>query len=385
MAASTLLDSRALWYLTRGSGLVALVLLSAAVVLGVATVGRWRAPGAPAFATQAVHRNISLLVMVFLGLHILTAEADTFAPIGWAAVLVPFVSPYRPIWLGLGTVAFDLLIAVVATSLVRRRLGYRAWKALHWAAYASWPVAVVHGLGTGSDARLGAVQLLTLACVAAVVGAVAWRLAMESRAGHSSRRARWAGGTATAASVVGLSLWAAHGPLRPGWAAKAGTPASLLAGGGASAGRNGAPSGAPAAPFESPLAGRLSQQATPAGMTRITLAMSLETAPPLTMTVTLTGSPSDGGVQLASSSATFGPASDPSLYTGAVSSISGSDMTVSLVSAHGQPLTVTLALQISSNGSVTGTAAGQDAASQAPAIQPSGGRGDDGGGGGGGE
>ena len=102
---------------------------------------------------EAVHRNASLLAMVFLCVHIATALLDGFAPIRLIDVIVPFGSAYRPLWLGFGAVAFDLLIAVTITSLLRRRLGYRAWRATHWAAYACWPVALLHGLGTGATPR----------------------------------------------------------------------------------------------------------------------------------------------------------------------------------------------------------------------------------------
>ena len=91
-----------------------------------------------AFLIAALHKNISLLVVVFLAVHIVTAVADNFVPIGWLDVVVPFHSPYRPVWLGLGAIAFDLLAALVVTSLLRNRLGYRAWRAIHWTSYACW-------------------------------------------------------------------------------------------------------------------------------------------------------------------------------------------------------------------------------------------------------
>ena len=90
---------------------------------------------------------------------------DSFAPIRLIDAVIPFASTYRPLWLGLGALSFDLLIALVVTSLVRRRLGYRAWRTIHWLAYASWPVAVFHGLGTGSDTKVWWMLALTAACV----------------------------------------------------------------------------------------------------------------------------------------------------------------------------------------------------------------------------
>ena len=132
-----------MWYLTRGSGAVVLVLLSASVALGVAGLIS-RGALAPRFAVAALHRNVSLLAVVFLGVHIATTLADTYAPIGLKDAFIPFLSSYRPLWLGLGAVACDLLLALIVTSLLRVRLGLRTWRLTHWFAYACWPVALLH-------------------------------------------------------------------------------------------------------------------------------------------------------------------------------------------------------------------------------------------------
>src|SRR5205823_6374706 len=104
-----------------------------------------------------------------------TSVLDSFAPIKLIDAVIPFASAYRPQWMGFGAVALDVLIALVITSLVRRRLGYRTWRAVHWLAYASWPVAVLHGLGTGSDTKIWWMLGLTGACVAAVSAAILLR------------------------------------------------------------------------------------------------------------------------------------------------------------------------------------------------------------------
>jgi methionine sulfoxide reductase heme-binding subunit len=174
IAAAT--NSRALWYLTRGTGLVSLLLLTATVVLGVLQVNRWSSPRWPRFVTAGLHKSLSLLVTAFLGVHIATTVIDGYVTIRWVDALVPFIGSYRPFWLGLGALAFDLLLALIVTSLLRERIGYRAWRAVHWAAYLCWPVALFHGLGTGTDTRVGVVLVLYLGSIAAVVGAVCWRL-----------------------------------------------------------------------------------------------------------------------------------------------------------------------------------------------------------------
>ena len=161
------MSSQVLWYTTRGAGAVSLVLLSAVVILGLLARLRFESRGWPRFLSAAVHGDLALMTLVFLVLHIVTAVVDPFTHLGLAA-LVPFGSYYRTLWLGLGAIAFELLIAIVATSLVRRHIGARAWRAIHWLAYASWPVAVLHGIGSGTDSTALWMVVIDVVCVAAV-------------------------------------------------------------------------------------------------------------------------------------------------------------------------------------------------------------------------
>jgi len=126
---------------------------------------------------------MTLLVLVFLALHVGTTVVDTYTSIPATAAFLPFASVYKAPWLGLGAVAVDLLVAVLVTSLFRSRLGLRAWRRLHWLAYACWPVALAHGLGTGTDRRTLWIFAGALGCVAAVAAAATWRLATAPRGG----------------------------------------------------------------------------------------------------------------------------------------------------------------------------------------------------------
>jgi sulfoxide reductase heme-binding subunit YedZ len=168
----------ATWLLTRASGAVSLLLLTAAFALGVADVARWRSRTWPRFAVDALHRNLALLAVAFVGVHVLTTLIDQFVSVGVIAAFVPFSGSYRPFWLGLGALALDLLLALIATSVLRHRIGVRVWQAVHWAAYACLPVALVHALGTGSDASRPWMLGLALGCAGVVAAAIVARLSL---------------------------------------------------------------------------------------------------------------------------------------------------------------------------------------------------------------
>jgi len=219
-------SSTTYWYLTRSTGAVALILLTLVVVLGVIDVSRLSSDFWPRFITDSLHRRVSLLAVVFLCVHIVTAVLDTYAPIGLWDAVIPFHSSYRSLWLGFGAIAFDMLLAVIVTSILRARIGQRAWRAVHWLAYGCWPIAVLHGLGTGTDVKQVWMLVIDAMCVISVVGVVMLRMSSPSTL---SRAVRLGGISLPIAFAVGLIVWLPGGPLAAGWAARAGTPASLIA------------------------------------------------------------------------------------------------------------------------------------------------------------
>jgi len=175
-AAAAATGSQGLWFVSRASGLVLLVLLTTVIVLGVAArlgaaPGRW-----PRFFVVELHRTLALFLVAFLTLHVLTAILDPFVSIGWAATVLPFTSGYRTFAIGLGTLAVDLGAAVLLTSVARARLGFRTWRAVHWLAYLAWPVAFVHSLTAGNDLGIWWVALIEWGCAAAVATAVLARI-----------------------------------------------------------------------------------------------------------------------------------------------------------------------------------------------------------------
>lgn len=213
-------DPRLLWFVSRATGLVALVLLTLTLVLGITASTRLASAGWPRFVTQGLHRNVSLFVLVLLGGHVAAVVIDDYVPIRPVDAAVPFLATYRPIWLGLGVLSLEFLLALVLTSLMRQRLGYGTWRVVHWISYLSWPLAVVHGLGTGSDPREPWAVALTAGCGLAVLAAIFWRIVT----GWPARRTLRLGAVlVTAASVAAVVVWARQGPLAPGWGKRAGT------------------------------------------------------------------------------------------------------------------------------------------------------------------
>jgi methionine sulfoxide reductase heme-binding subunit len=167
---------KALWYLGRSSGVVSLVLLTLVVALGIATRSGRPLPGLPRFAVSAVHRSASLLAVIFLTVHVVTLTLDPQSQLRWLDAVLPFGSHLKPLWVGLGAASLDLIVALTVTSLLRQRIGHRVWRAIHWAAYALWPFAILHTIGTGTDMQRGWMLGVLALCTLMIVGLTGWRL-----------------------------------------------------------------------------------------------------------------------------------------------------------------------------------------------------------------
>jgi hypothetical protein len=353
----------AFWYLTRGTGTLALFLLTVSVALGVANARRVRTDAVPRFVIDAVHRTASLLALTFLFVHIATAMLDGYAPIRLIDIVVPFGAVYRPLWLGLGAVGFDLMVAVALTSVLRRRLGYSAWRATHWAAYACWPVALLHGLGTGSDAKAHWMLAVTGLCVIIVIVAVVAR-AVAGWPDHLGARV-----TALAASAlvpVGLLAWLPSGPLAAGWAARAGTPNSLLARAQPAGTHDSAVSGATATPsnrpasstrFTTDVGGTLRQGQTASGSAEVNITLSARAQRLSALDIHLFGAPlPGGGIQMQTSEVTLGTGADPTAYRGTVVALEGSNIAALVHDRRGRSLRLVAKLTIDpATGNATGT------------------------------
>jgi DMSO/TMAO reductase YedYZ heme-binding membrane subunit len=347
-------SAKELWYLTRASGAVALVLLTAAVALGVLVSLRAATPRWPRFALNSLHRNLTLLAIAFVGLHVVTTVADGYAPIGLWDAVVPFASSYRPIWLGLGAVAFDLLLALVVTSLARQHVGVRLWRAVHWLAYAAWPVALVHALGAGSDPRATWLVALGFGSLAVVLLAVLARLAIGERPAPG----RVAGAVAALAVALAVVVWWRGGPARSGWAARAGTPPSLLASRRPPAPVTGTTPAAPVEPpttFASSLRGSIRKTSRADGLVSVVMRFSLGRSPHGKLRIDLRGTPIEDGVSMTASGVTFVPATTRAVYYGSVTGLDGSIVAATVKDAAGDTLELTARLALNE---LTGSAGG---------------------------
>jgi hypothetical protein len=374
--AAVLFDPRAMWYVTRATGMVSLLLLTTSVVLGITEAVRWATARWPRFVTAGIHRNVSLLATTFILVHIATAIVDGYAPIGWIDAFLPFRSAYRPVWLGLGAVAFDLLVAIAITSLFRDRIGRRTWRLVHWAAYACWPVALVHGLGTGTDTKSTWVLGFEFACMATVVFAVWWRVAMVD--GPFGAERRIAAATASVLIPLLIAGWVLAGPLQPGWARRAGTPQALL--GAQNTGATNAsdapsssvqPSGAPTSSqqgatnttglgpsFDAALTGTLTDPGPDRrGNDTITIDAQMDSGAVGSVHVVLSGRAVDGGgVSLTSGTVTIS-GRDGDSFTGAVTELRDTTIDAALQSSNGSSMSLSLDLVLDGTA-VSGTAHG---------------------------
>lgn len=344
-----------LWYLSRGTGAVALLLLTVSVVLGILDQRHWRPAGWPRFVLDAMHRNVSLLVLALLAVHIASSVIDSFAPLRLVDAFVPFISSYRPIWLGLGALAFDLLLAVLITSMLRRYLGHRAWRIVHWLAYVSWPVAVVHGLTTGTDVKSAWLLALTATCAMAVLIAT-WARVIAANPEPTGRR------TAALASLIvaplALAFWLPKGPLGHGWASRAGTPAGLL---------GGAPTTGVAArsvrdalpvPFVARLTGTATRGQTARGLASIGLSMQFRGQADGAANVLLEGHAlPGGGIQMTASRVRLGTGSRPSAYRGRVVALNGNRIVADVTGPGNRALRVGVNVAIAQDSSLSGTIA----------------------------
>jgi sulfoxide reductase heme-binding subunit YedZ len=349
-------NGTAFWYLTRASGIVALLLLTAAVALGVLSALRLSSNRWPRFAITDAHRNLTLASIVFIFVHVVTTVADGYAPIGYVDAFVPFLSSYRPLWLGLGAVSFDLLLVLVVTSLLRGAVPPKLWRGLHWLAYVSWPMALVHSIGTGSDSRFGWLQALAYLCIAAVAIAALARVVI----GGGPQLPRIGGALAAVAVPIAIFVWYQNGPAQTGWAKRAGTPKTILASKVTTTTIT-TPAATEPTSFTSSLTGTMTTSQN-GGLATVNIALLLSGGPHGAAKIKLQGVPEGGGVSMTASGVSFVPATTRSVYTGTIVALQGTVVVADVQDSAGHSLQLQFGLNIDRNsGTVSGSVTGASA------------------------
>ncbi len=356
-----------LWYLSRAAGYVGLALLGVIGVLGIITAGNLQFPKGTKFLAPELHRSLSLLAIVVLAIHVGAAVADKYSFIGLKDVFVPFMATYRPIWVGIGAIAVDLGIAVVATSLLRVKMGYRSWKIIHWASYPIFALSVIHGLGSGSDSALWFSKVIYVAVGGLLILAIIARLLARTDLKLGKKVAFF--GVSFAVPLL-IIAWAASGPLAANWAnrAQGGLRQAVLTSArvtgtvttGTSRHRV-----ATMPPFEisstytSSWSGKIDQSsANSQGEIALRLMGNLSGSPGYVLSVVLIGVPLGGGVSMTASVVEITSTEGVVVYKGTVTALNGTTILSQVADAAGQSVNFSARLNLGSDGSsFTGTVA----------------------------
>jgi methionine sulfoxide reductase heme-binding subunit len=200
------------WYAARAGGVAAYVLLTTVVALGLAMSGKKRLERWPRFALEDVHRVGGLLVGSFIVIHVATVAIDAYLPFSLASLAIPLTSRYRPLWIGLGIIAAELLLALAITNHYRNRsLDYRLWRRAHYLNFIVWSAATLHGMGSGTDRSTPWLLSVYIAATASICGLTAWRVLRHRGTPQWLLRL---GPLAAAGAAIALVILLAIGPLR---------------------------------------------------------------------------------------------------------------------------------------------------------------------------
>ena len=347
------------WDTARAGGLISYVLLTTAVCLGLVLRNRWQSTRWPRLVTNELHGYVSLLALVFIAVHVVAVAVDPFTHFGLSAVLVPFASHYRPVWMGLGIVALYLLLAVWVSSRLRRRIGHRLWRRIHVLAFAVYLAATLHGLGTGSDTRTiwgGALYTTSVALVGSLLA-----VRLLAPAGQNAVRRPLVAGAA-AAAVLAVGAWSLGGPFAAGWSARAGGTSVDAAVASPAASVAPRPAGRPPTavvhvPFTARYAGRLTvEPVNDRGRLTVRIDGALSGVTKDHLEILIHGIPlDDGGVAMEQSRVRMGTTTP--LYKGEITSLDGTRL-VAAVRSSRQRLRLGLVLRISRGGGVVGQVQG---------------------------
>lgn len=338
-----------LWYISRSAGFVGLALLGMIGILGIITAGKFTPKRGSRFLAPEIHRSLSLLAVVVLAIHVASAVLDKYSHIGFRDIFVPFVSQYRPVWVGLGAAAVDLGIAIMVTSLLRVRMGYKSWKLVHWASYPIFVLSVIHGLGTGSDSAITLGKAIYLIVGGSFILAVLARL-MSAKVFGARRALLY--GTSFAMPLV-VVAWAFSGPFTNSWTKRA-SGNFLGSAAGASVGVTTPTVPVLAIPpgYSSPWSGRIDQSAPNSqGEVALRLIGPLSGSPGYQLSIVLIGVAEDGGISMNSSRVEIATGRGTPVYRGTVTSLQGATIASQITTASGSQINFTAVLSLNNNGS----------------------------------
>lgn len=162
-------SDQAMWYLTRAAGMMAYLLLWLSTVWGLILPSKLLKNYLSGDFSFDFHQFISLLSLGFLGVHIVVLTADKYLPFSIAQIFVPFLSPYRPLWVGIGILAFYLLLLVTITFYLRKWIGMKTFRYIHYTSLIAYLGAVIHALLSGTDSSLPVVIFIYISTASMVV------------------------------------------------------------------------------------------------------------------------------------------------------------------------------------------------------------------------
>lgn len=348
-----------LWYISRSAGFVGLALLGVIGVLGIVTAGNFHFGRGSRFIAPEVHRSLSLLAIVILAIHVGAAVLDKYSRIGFKDIFIPFVSQYRPIWIGIGALAVDIGIAVLITSFLRVKMGYKSWKAIHWLSYPVFALSIIHGLGSGSDSPILLGKAIYIAVGGILLVGVFVRLASMR---DLSKLKKLSLAIASVMVPVVVISWAIVGPFTSSWPTRAqgGLHQAVLASAQVPVSKK--TTRVSSAPFNLPVGyssgwqGKVDESPPNSqGEVAIRLLGKLAASKGYEFSIVLIGIPQDGGVSMASSIVEIANSAGTTVYKGTVTSLSGSTIVCSLSGSTGGDITLVAALQLSSSNTFSGT------------------------------